>query len=50
MYNFVVHSNEIPSRKMWRVVVRTGTGEDATQMLVHGGKHGRGATRYTGTK
>ena len=33
-----------------RVVVRTGTGGDAPQMLVQGGKHGRGATGYTGTK
>ena len=33
-----------------RVAVRTKTGGDTPHMLVQGGKHGRGATKYTGTK
>ena len=30
--------------------MRTVTGGDAPLIIVSGGKHGRGATRYTGTK
>ena len=38
------------NRKSIRVAVRTGMGGDAPHMLVQGGKHERGATRYTCTK
>ena len=37
-----------PQKK--RVAVITGTGGDASHILVQGGKHGRVTTRYTGTK
>ena len=36
--------------KNTRVAVRTGRGGDTRHMIVQGGKHGSGATRYTGTK
>ena len=36
--------------RLIRVAVRRGTGGDTHRMLVQRGKHGRGATRYTGNK
>ena len=47
---FLMDRNFECVRDSLRVAVRTGKGGDAPHMLVQGGKHGRGATRYTGTK